>query len=107
MPPTITDEGLRAAVEIREEYPQIAVLVLSAYVAESYVGDLLDSAYGTGVGYLLKDRVGHVREFLASVERVAAGGTVVDPRWCGSCCVAALTTVRSPRSPNASARCSR
>ena len=79
MPPTNTDEGLRAAVAIREEHPEIAVLVLSAYVAESYVGDLLDVPSGAGVGYLLKDRVGHVREFLDSLARVAGGGTVVDP----------------------------
>ena len=77
MPPTNTDEGLRAAVAIREEHPEIAVLVLSAYVAESYVGDLLDVPSGAGVGYLLKDRVGHVREFLDSLARVAGGGTVV------------------------------
>ena len=80
MPPTHTDEGLRAAVAIRAEHPGTAVLVLSAYVAESYVSELLDSAPGgAGVGYLLKDRVGHVRDFLDSLERVADGGTVVDP----------------------------
>jgi DNA-binding NarL/FixJ family response regulator len=78
MPPSHTDEGLRAAVAIREEHPDIAVMVLSAYVAESYVADLLDTG-PSGVGYLLKDRVGHVREFLDSLARVAAGGTVVDP----------------------------
>jgi DNA-binding NarL/FixJ family response regulator len=80
MPPTHTDEGLRAAARIRAEHPGIAILVLSAYIAEAYVPDLLDSAPGGGVGYLLKDRVGHVREFLDSLERVAAGGTVVDPQ---------------------------
>lgn len=80
MPPTHTDEGLRAAVAIRAEHPGTAVLVLSAYVAESYVSELLDSAPGgAGVGYLLKDRVGHVREFLDSLAQVADGGTVVDP----------------------------
>jgi DNA-binding NarL/FixJ family response regulator len=80
MPPTHTDEGLRAAARIRVEHPEIAVLVLSAYVAEAYVPELLDSAPGGGVGYLLKDRVGHVREFLDSLDRVAAGETVVDPQ---------------------------
>ena len=80
MPPTHTDEGLRAAVRIRAEHPEIAVMVLSAYVAEAYVPELLDSAPGGGVGYLLKDRVGHVREFLDSLARVAAGETVVDPQ---------------------------
>ena len=80
MPPTHTDEGLRAAARIRAEHPEIAVMVLSAYVAEAYVPELLDSAPGGGVGYLLKDRVGHVREFLDSLDRVAAGETVVDPQ---------------------------
>ena len=83
MPPTHTDEGLRAAARIRAQHPEIAVMVLSAYVAEAYVPELLDSAPGaatSGVGYLLKDRVGHVREFLDSLDRVAAGETVVDPQ---------------------------
>jgi len=79
MPPTHSDEGLRAAASIRERHPGIAILVLSAYVADAYVPDLLASAPGGGVGYLLKDRVGHVREFLDSLDRVAAGGTVIDP----------------------------
>jgi DNA-binding NarL/FixJ family response regulator len=82
MPPTHTDEGLRAAARIRAEHPDIAILVLSAYVAEAYVPELLEATAGpdvAGVGYLLKDRVGHVREFLGSLERVAAGETVVDP----------------------------
>ena len=78
MPPTFTDDGLRAAVEARAKHPQLAVLVLSQYVEESYAQDLLAGGRG-GVGYLLKDRVGHVREFLDSVDRVAAGETVVDP----------------------------
>lgn len=80
MPPTHTDEGLRAAAAIRAAHPEIAVMVLSAYVAEAYVPELLDSAPGSGVGYLLKDRVGHVRGFLDSLARVAAGETVVDPQ---------------------------
>lgn len=83
MPPTHTDEGLRAAATIRATQPEVGVLVLSAYVAEAYVADLLDATSRGGVvggvGYLLKDRVGHVREFLASLDRVAAGETVVDP----------------------------
>ncbi|MFT4085341.1 MAG: response regulator transcription factor [Nocardioides sp.] len=82
MPPTHTDEGLRAAVAIREQHPGIAIVLLSAYIAEAYVADLLDSTAGAGhagIGYLLKDRVGHVRDFLDSLDRVAAGGTVVDP----------------------------
>jgi DNA-binding NarL/FixJ family response regulator len=79
MPPTHTDEGLRAAARIRADHPDIAIMVLSAYVAEAYVPELLDATGGGGIGYLLKDRVGHVREFLAHVDRVAAGETVVDP----------------------------
>jgi DNA-binding NarL/FixJ family response regulator len=79
MPPDHTDDGLRAAVRIREELPDTAVLVLSQYLEESYalalVGD--DAA---GVGYLLKDRVGDVATFLESVRRVAAGGSALDPR---------------------------
>jgi DNA-binding NarL/FixJ family response regulator len=80
MPPTHTDEGLRAAARIRADHPGIAILVLSAYIAEAYVPELLDSAPGGGVGYLLKDRVGHVREFLDSLDRVVRGETVVDPQ---------------------------
>jgi DNA-binding NarL/FixJ family response regulator len=79
MPPDHTDEGLRAAVAIRAEHPEIAIVVLSAYIAEAYVAELLDATTGAGIGYLLKDRVGHVRDFLDSLDRVAAGGTVVDP----------------------------
>jgi DNA-binding NarL/FixJ family response regulator len=79
MPPGHSDEGLRAAASIRARHPDIAILVLSAYVADAYVPDLLESAPGGGVGYLLKDRVGHVRDFLDSLDRVADGGTVVDP----------------------------
>ena len=79
MPPTHTDEGLRAAARIRADQPGIAIMVLSAYVAEAYVPELLEAVGAAGVGYLLKDRVGHVREFLASLDRVAAGETVIDP----------------------------
>jgi DNA-binding NarL/FixJ family response regulator len=78
MPPTHTDEGLRAAQEIRRRYLGTAVLVLSQYVESGYALDLLaDSA--EGVGYLLKDRVSDVREFAATVRRVADGGTALDP----------------------------
>ena len=80
MPPGHGDEGLRAAARIRAERPGIAIMVLSAYVADAYLAELLDSAPGGGIGYLLKDRVGHVREFLDSLDRVAAGETVVDPQ---------------------------
>jgi DNA-binding NarL/FixJ family response regulator len=80
MPPGYTDEGLRAAVELRRADPGLAVVVLSQYVQHSYAADLLDSGDGRGVGYLLKDRVADVEEFIAALRRVAAGGTVVDPQ---------------------------
>jgi DNA-binding NarL/FixJ family response regulator len=78
LPPTHNDEGLRAALEIREQHPAIGVLVLSQYVELGLAMRLLaDSA--EGVGYLLKDRISDVREFVAAVERVAAGGSAIDP----------------------------
>ncbi|MBD0707916.1 MULTISPECIES: response regulator [unclassified Streptomyces] len=79
MPPGFQDEGLRAAVALRAERPALPVLVLSQYVQRSYAADLLDAGDGRGVGYLLKDRVGQVEEFLDALARVADGGTVVDP----------------------------
>ena len=78
MPPTHTDEGIQAALVIRRQYPQIAVLVLSQYVEESYATDLL-SAHTSAVGYLLKDRIARVSDFLDALRRVADGGTVLDP----------------------------
>jgi DNA-binding NarL/FixJ family response regulator len=78
MPPSFTDEGLRAALEIRRRHPDTAILVLSQYVEERYAVDLIGA--GTeGVGYLLKDRVADVSEFLGSLRRVAGGGTAIDP----------------------------
>ena len=77
MPPTHTDEGLRAAIEIRRRHPDIAVLVLSQYVEERYAGELLTGDVA-GVGYLLKDRVIDVDDFLVSVRRVANGGSAID-----------------------------
>jgi DNA-binding NarL/FixJ family response regulator len=78
MPPTHTDEGIRAALAIRGRWPGIAILVLSQYVEERYAADLL-SANTSRVGYLLKDRVADVAEFLEALRRVAAGGTALDP----------------------------
>ena len=78
MPPTHTDEGIRAALVIRGQWPDIAILVLSQYVEERYAADLL-SANTSSVGYLLKDRVADVAEFLDALRRVAAGGTALDP----------------------------
>jgi DNA-binding NarL/FixJ family response regulator len=79
MPPSFTDEGLRAAVEARRKVPGAPMLILSQYVEVSYADDLLADARG-GVGYLLKDRVVDVDEFLDGLRRVAAGGTVFDPQ---------------------------
>jgi DNA-binding NarL/FixJ family response regulator len=78
MPPTHTDEGIVAAVRIRENHPETAVLVLSQYVERIYVSDLLATG-SDGVGYLLKDRVADVREFLEAARRVARRGTALDP----------------------------
>jgi DNA-binding NarL/FixJ family response regulator len=78
MPPSFTDEGLQAAVRVRAMQPGAPVLVLSQYVEISYADDLLADRAG-GVGYLLKDRVADIAEFEASLHRVAAGGTVLDP----------------------------
>jgi DNA-binding NarL/FixJ family response regulator len=78
MPPTHTDEGIRAALAIRRLHPKTAIVVLSQYVEERYANDLL-SAATSAVGYLLKDRVARVGDFLDALRRVAAGGTALDP----------------------------
>ena len=78
MPPTFTDEGVKAAVKVREQFPGTAVLIVSQYVEETYAAELLADGRG-GVGYLLKDRIADVREFVDAVERVAGGGTAMDP----------------------------
>ena len=78
MPPTLTDDGLRAAIEVRAAHPRVGVLVFSQYVETRYAGKLL-AARSEGVGYLLKDRIADVSEFLDALSRVAAGGTVLDP----------------------------
>jgi DNA-binding NarL/FixJ family response regulator len=77
LPPTFTDEGVRAAIEARERHPGLGILILSQYVEPAYTAELLASGEG-GVGYLLKERVGEVRTFLDAVRRVAAGGTALD-----------------------------
>src|SRR3954464_5124499 len=74
-PPSHTDEGLRAALKVRAARPDFPILVLSQYVEERYAGELI----GPAVGYLLKERVADVAEFLEAVRQVAAGGTVIDP----------------------------
>lgn len=78
MAPTFTDEGVKAALEVRKRVPGTAVLIVSQYVEETYAAELLADGKG-GVGYLLKDRIADVREFVDAVERVAAGGTAMDP----------------------------
>jgi DNA-binding NarL/FixJ family response regulator len=92
MPPTHTDEGLRAALTLRRQWPTVAVLVLSQYVEERYAADLL-SGNTSGVGYLLKDRIADVEEFLDTLRRVAGGGTALDPE------VVAQILVRNRRNP--------
>src|SRR5690606_14398060 len=78
MPPTHTDDGLRAALRIRERWPDVAILVLSQYVEEQYATELIAGDSGS-IGYLLKDRIADVTEFLDAVQRVGSGGTVLDP----------------------------
>ncbi|MGZ8604315.1 MAG: response regulator transcription factor [Actinomycetota bacterium] len=93
MPPTHTDEGLRAAIEIRSRWPETAVLVLSQYMEERYATELL-SGDTRGVGYLLKDRVADVRDFVDALRRVAGGGAALDPE------VVAQLLARARRHPH-------
>ncbi|GAA1672792.1 response regulator [Streptomyces yatensis] len=79
MPPGNADDGLRAAVALREHRPTLPILVLSQYIEQSYATHLLDLGSETGIGYLLKDRVSAVTQFASAVEEVAAGATVMDP----------------------------
>jgi DNA-binding NarL/FixJ family response regulator len=95
MPPTHTDEGIRAALELRSRWPELAVLVLSQYVEENYASELLSGDLG-GVAYVLKDRVTNVGEFIDTIDRVAAGGTVIDPEVVGQ--LLARTRQREPLS---------
>jgi DNA-binding NarL/FixJ family response regulator len=93
LPPTFTDEGLRAAIEARRQMPGLPVLVLSQYVEQLYARELLADRSG-GVGYLLKDRVFNVRQFVDAVRQVAGGGTAMDPEV-----VAQLLTRRADDQP--------
>jgi DNA-binding NarL/FixJ family response regulator len=93
LPPTFRDEGVRAALEARRRVPGTAILIVSQYVEETYATELLADGQG-GVGYLLKDRIADVREFVDAVERVAGGGTAMDPEV-----VAQLVTRRSGGGP--------
>ncbi|MEU5613271.1 response regulator [Streptomyces sparsogenes] len=92
MPPGFTDEGVRAALLIRRQWPDTAVLLLSQYVEERYAADLL-TAHTSGIGYLLKQRVADVEDFIAALRRVASGGTALDPQ------VVAQLLVRRHRDP--------
>ncbi|MFE2720932.1 response regulator [Kitasatospora sp. NPDC059327] len=92
MPPDYTDEGVRAALMIRRQWPEVAVLLLSQYVEERYAADLL-ATNTSGVGYLLKQRVANVDEFVDALQRVAEGGTALDPE------VVAQLLVRRHRDP--------
>jgi len=96
MPPTFTDEGLRAAITLRREYPGTAVLMFSQYVETRYAARLLAGG-AAGVGYLLKDRVADVAEFSSALARVAAGGTALDPE------VVSQMVGTSPRAASVSA----
>ena len=98
LPPTFTDEGLRAAIEARRRRPGFPVLILSQYVEQLYARELLSDGAG-GVGYLLKDRVGDVRQFVEAVRRVADGGTAMDPEV-----IAQILARRSRRTPLAGSR---
>ncbi len=80
MPPGFTDEGVRAALMIRQESPDTAVLLLSQFVEERYAADLLAAQTRAGIGYLLKQRVADVEEFIDALRRVASGGTALDPQ---------------------------
>ncbi|WP_420175016.1 response regulator transcription factor [Luteococcus sp. OSA5] len=79
MPPHLGADGLRAAAAARKAHPRLPVMVLSQYVERSYVSQLVDSSSQAGFGYLLKDRVAHVHDFLGSISRVHAGGSAIDP----------------------------
>ena len=82
MPPTWTTEGLRAAVDLRADHPDVGVLVLSQYVESAHAERLLHDA-PSGIGYLLKDRVGHLTQLTSALDQIAAGGTVIDPEVVG------------------------
>lgn len=104
MPPGFQDEGLRAALALRADRPGLPVLVLSQYVQRSYAAELLDTGDGTGVGYLLKDRVGQVEQFVEAVEGLPPAARWSTPKSYASCCAAAAT--RWSASPHGNARSS-
>ncbi len=95
MPPTHTDEGLRAAAEIRGRFPGTGVLILSQYIDEAYAVELFGGG-ADGLGYLLKDRVADLDRFVDAVRRVGEEARCSTPRWWRPCWVAAATRIRSP-----------
>ena len=103
LPPEFRDEGLRAAIEARRRQPEVAVLVLTQYVEHAYASELLADG-GGAVGYLLKERVGDVRDFLDAVQRVAEGGTALDPEVVRQ--LSPRAEALSTRSRRGSVRCS-
>ena len=105
LPPGFRDEGLRAALRLRSDDPAAKVLIVSQYVERAYAAELLADGRG-GVGYLLKDRVTALDDFLDAVERVAAGGTAMDPEVVRHCSPAAAATTASTASPHANAKSS-
>ena len=105
MPPTFTDDGLRAAQEIRAEQPDVAVLLLSQYVDVVYALRLVRESAG-GIGYLLKDRIVDAPALIDAMQRVAAGESSSSRRWWRSSSTRRSSTTRSPRSRRASARSS-
>ena len=105
MPPTHTDEGLRAALEIRAAHPEVGVLVLSQHADVGLAMKLLAEG-AEGVGYMLKDRVADLEDFADAIRRVAAGGSALDPTIVSQLLSGAARPVRSTTSRRASARCS-
>jgi len=105
MPPTNTDEGLVAAKQLREEFPDIAVVVLSQYVETYHAMNLLAES-AAGIGYVLKDRVADVADFADAVRRVSRGQSVIDPDVVAWLLGAGATPAGSTSSPNGSDRCS-
>ena len=106
LPPSFTDEGLKAAIDARAQIPGLPVLVLSQHVEPLYAKELLSAAVG-GVGYLLKDRVSDVRRFIEAVRTVAGGGTAMDPEVVSQLLARHARTGRWAVSPRGNARCLR
>ena len=104
LPPTFTDEGIQAAIALRSARPAQPILILSQYVEERYASELLGGD-ASGLGYLLKERVADVKDFIDACTRVAEGGTVLDPDVVAQLARAPSTANRSTRSPRESARC--